>query len=345
MGTSPGHVDRPNEDFVGAVPGAVVLVDGAGIPGVEDVCHHGVAWYAHSLGTALLMSMTRDRTSPVEAPAHSIEHVAERHRHTCDLANPSSPQGTVATIRFEDDHADYLVLADAFVVLDLVGAAPPAVTDAREIAVRTACSSCLRGVPAGTTAYERAKLSAVDALRARQNQPGGYWIAKDDPHAAAEAVTASVPLDCLCGAALLSNGASRIVNPYRLAGGQQPSRCCTQAAPTPSSDTSAEQRRNREALTLSLASSRRTMHRWPTATCRVERPGARISPSVVPGRWSSQWAFVALLSSALGDRDGGGPVAAGSDRESWRGTGRDPAPIFSDKPAPVRFRGRRMREN
>jgi hypothetical protein len=35
-----GH---PNEDFAGAVPRAVVLVDGAGISGIEEICRHGVA--------------------------------------------------------------------------------------------------------------------------------------------------------------------------------------------------------------------------------------------------------------------------------------------------------------
>ncbi|MEW2427297.1 hypothetical protein AB0877_04705 [Micromonospora sp. NPDC047644] len=51
-------------------------------------------------------------------------------------------------------------------------------------------------------------------MRARRNQPGGYWIAKDDPRAAREAVTGSRSLIDLNGVALLSNGASRIVNPY-----------------------------------------------------------------------------------------------------------------------------------
>lgn len=57
----------------------------------------------------------------------------------------------------------------------------------------------------------------IDALRARRNQPGGYWIAKDDPKVATQAVTGSVPVGQLHGAALLSNGASRIVDPYQLA--------------------------------------------------------------------------------------------------------------------------------
>lgn len=46
MASNPGHVGQPNEDFVGAVPGAVVLLDGAGIPGTDSICRHGVAWYS-----------------------------------------------------------------------------------------------------------------------------------------------------------------------------------------------------------------------------------------------------------------------------------------------------------
>jgi len=56
----------------------------------------------------------------------------------------------------------------------------------------------------------------IEALWARRNQPGGYWIAKDDPHAAAEAVTGCRYLADLESVALLSNGASRIVSPYGL---------------------------------------------------------------------------------------------------------------------------------
>ncbi len=218
MATSPGHVGGPNQDFVAAAPGIVVLLDGAGIPGTEEICRHGVAWYSHTLGATLLASMTREGgTDPVVALADSIEQVARQHRHTCDIADPSSPQATVAVIRFEDDRADYLVLADAFVVVAPVDAGPHVITDSREVTVRRECSSLLHGLPVGTIDYERTWLSVVDALRARRNQSGGYWIAKDDPHAATEAVTGSVPLEDLNGAALLSNGASRIVDPYRLA--------------------------------------------------------------------------------------------------------------------------------
>jgi hypothetical protein len=50
-----------------------------------------------------------------------------------------------------------------------------------------------------------------------RNQPGGYWVAKDDPAAAGQAITGTAPVAALAGAALLSNGVSRLVNPYAVA--------------------------------------------------------------------------------------------------------------------------------
>ncbi len=218
MASSPGHPDRSNEDFVGAVPGAVVLLDGAGIPGSEAVCDHGVAWYAHSLGAALLERLFGEAEVDLAAAlADSIRHVAERHGHTCDIASASSPQASVAIIRFAGDRADYLVLADVFVVLDVAGAGPQVVTDPREVSVRRECMSALWGLPTGTSEYEQVLASVRDAFRARRNRSGGFWVAKDDPYAATQAVTGSVALERLRGAALLSNGASRVVAPYHLA--------------------------------------------------------------------------------------------------------------------------------
>jgi Protein phosphatase 2C len=217
MATSPGHVGQPNEDFVGAVPGAVVMLDGAGIPDTEALCSHGVAWYSHTLGAALLTRLARDGgTDLATALAGSIEQVAGQHRHSCDIANPSSPQATVAMIRCATGQADFLVLADAFVVLDRVDAVPELVADPREVDVRRECLLLLRDLSIGTPEYEQARQSAIEVIRARRNQPGGYWIAKDDPSVATEAVTGSVPLAGLNGAAVLSNGASRFVDPYGL---------------------------------------------------------------------------------------------------------------------------------
>ena len=47
--------------------------------------------------------------------------------------------------------------------------------------------------------------------------PGGYWVAAANPHAAHEALVGSEPISTLTGAALLSDGASRIVDRFGLA--------------------------------------------------------------------------------------------------------------------------------
>ncbi|MBF8184201.1 hypothetical protein ITP53_00240 [Nonomuraea sp. K274] len=57
---------------------------------------------------------------------------------------------------------------------------------------------------------------AWEELRANRNQPGGFWLAKDDPRAADEAITGSCPISEVTGAVLLSNGASRIVDRFGL---------------------------------------------------------------------------------------------------------------------------------
>ncbi|MEV5768445.1 hypothetical protein AB0L34_28270 [Micromonospora sp. NPDC052213] len=217
MATGAGRAGQPNEDFVGAVPGAAVLLDGAGIPGTESICSHGVAWYTHRLGGALLGLLSRDDGRDLAAIlATAIGETAADHRGTCDITNPSSPQATVAIVRAHRGRLDHLLLADSFLVLDQVRGGPQVITDEREVTARRTCSAPLDGVPGGTPEYDRIRDSCVEALRARRNQPGGYWIAKDDPHAAEEAVTGSRPLHDLGGVALLSNGASRIVSPYGL---------------------------------------------------------------------------------------------------------------------------------
>jgi len=215
--TSAGEASRPNEDFAGAVPGAAVLLDGAGIPGAESICSHGVAWFTHRLGGALLGRLSRDDGLDLAAIlAITIDEIAADHRDTCDVTNPSSPQATVLIVRAHQGRLDYLLLADSFLVVDQVGGGPQVITDEREITARRICSAPLDGIPRGTPEHERIRDSCVEAMRARRNQPGGYWIAKEDPHAADHAVTGSRPLHDLDSVALLSNGASRIVSPYGL---------------------------------------------------------------------------------------------------------------------------------
>lgn len=120
MATSAGEAGQPNEDFAGAVPGAVLL-DGAGIQGTEAICSHGVAWYTHRLGGALLGRPSREDGRDFAAIlATTIGEIAADHRGTCDITNPSSPQVTVVMVRALRGRLDYLLLADSFLVLDQV---------------------------------------------------------------------------------------------------------------------------------------------------------------------------------------------------------------------------------
>jgi hypothetical protein len=205
---------RVNEDFTGAVPTAAVLIDGAGIPGAESICRHGVAWYASRLGGSLLglLSLVRDRSLPALL-AEAIEQVTDDHRDTCDVADPISPSATVAMLRLSDGLVEHLVLGDSVLVLDRAGGAPLVVSDPREVIISRSYESALEATAEGSDEYHR----VLRDLRANRNQPGGFWLAKDDPRAADEAILGSCPVSELTGAVLLSNGASRLVDRFRLA--------------------------------------------------------------------------------------------------------------------------------
>jgi hypothetical protein len=205
---------RVNEDFAGAVPLAAVLIDGAGIPGGEAVCRHGVAWYAGRLGGSLLslLALVPDR-SLAALLAEAIEQVTDDHRNTCAVADPISPSATVTILRRSGGVIEHLVLGDSVLVLGQVDGAPLVVADPREVIISRSYESALGAATEGGDAYRR----ILRDLRAHRNRPGGFWVAKDDPRAAAEAITGSCPISGVTGAALLSNGASRIVDRFRLA--------------------------------------------------------------------------------------------------------------------------------
>ncbi|MEU5564374.1 hypothetical protein [Micromonospora musae] len=214
MTTVPARRGRRNEDFTGAVPTAAVLVDGAGIPGAEAICRHGVAWYADRLGSNLLglLTLVRDRSLP-ELLATAIEQVTEAHRDSCDVADPISPSAAVAVLRVSDGLVEHLVLGDAVLVLDRVQGVPLVVADPREVVISRSYQSAIEATAEGSDEHHR----LLRELRANRNRPGGFWVAKDDPRAADEAITGSCPAAELTGAVLLSNGASRIVDRFRLA--------------------------------------------------------------------------------------------------------------------------------
>jgi hypothetical protein len=214
MATDAGHLGRTNEDFAGAVPTGLVLVDGAGgIAGAEEVCHHGVTWYATRLGGALLGTLSQD-LSLRDVLAESIERITDEHRDTCDVANSISPYAAVAMLRFSGGLVEHLVLGDAVVVVGRAGVEPFVAHDTREVVIARSFEARLRGIREGSDDYRRLLLE----LRAQRNSPGGFWVAKDDPRVADEAITGSCPADEVTAAVLLSNGASRLVDTFGLTG-------------------------------------------------------------------------------------------------------------------------------
>jgi len=217
MATSQGNPRGDNEDFVAAVPNAVVLLDGAGISGIEDICHHGVAWYTHRLGGALIARLSREDGRDLrDILGEAIEEVTDDHRDTCDVTNPSSPSATVALLRVNEETADYLVLSDSFLLLESKDNTTRVITDDREVAIRRRYEAPMLATTKDAPEYEQARAEAITGFRATRNRPGGFWVAKNDPGAAQEAVVGSVPTAELVSATLLSNGASRIVDRFGL---------------------------------------------------------------------------------------------------------------------------------
>ena len=73
------------------------------------------------------------------------------------------------------------------------------------------------GVPTGSALKLRRRAQLTRALRRARNRPGGYWVAAADPQAASQAITGTLPGGSLHRAVLLSDGASRLVDPFKLA--------------------------------------------------------------------------------------------------------------------------------
>ncbi|MGH3327753.1 MAG: integrase [Streptomycetales bacterium] len=215
--TEPSGVHRANEDFVAATPNAAVLLDGAG-SGSESGCVHGVPWFVRRLGASLLVQLTHDEEASVaESLAAAIYDTRRAHAITCDLDHPGSPSATVVVIRSRGSALDYLVLADSVLVLDLP-TGPYALTDdrQRQLAqhVYGDAGALQGGAGHGTAGQEHLESN----LLPYRNRPGGFWVAASDPAAAGQAVMGTVGRAEVKTAALLSDGVSRLVDSFGLAG-------------------------------------------------------------------------------------------------------------------------------
>ncbi|MER7503738.1 protein phosphatase 2C domain-containing protein [Nonomuraea pusilla] len=210
---------RANEDFVAATPDAAVLLDGAGTPpGSDSGCSHGVAWYSHTLGSTLIASISQSAAPLPELLAEAIKTVNSIHEGTCDLTHPGSPSATVIMLRRRNDLIEWLVLADSVLVLDVIGDPEPTVIcDDREAQLGARYRAEMDALDSGSHAHVSAHRRYVEALRSHRNRDGGFWVAATDPLAADQALTGTMPADRVRAAALLSDGASRLVDRFHLA--------------------------------------------------------------------------------------------------------------------------------
>jgi hypothetical protein len=206
-----------NEDFIGATAGVVVVVDGASVPsGLATGCGHGTAWFARRLGTQLLTLLSTEADySPADSLAQAITDVAGLHSDTCDLGHPGSPSATVAILREQPEAIDYLVLGDTTILLE-EPAGIRVVTDDRLENVAAAQHGAMHQHATGTADHDRSFAELVTEQRRHRNHPDGFWVASSDPAAAQHALTDSIPRDGLRRAAVLSDGATRLVDRFGL---------------------------------------------------------------------------------------------------------------------------------
>lgn len=187
---------RTDEDFVITGPTWAVVLDGATAPaGIDSGCIHGVPWFVRHLGTALARLLATSPEDPLDdVLAAAIRATRQLHEHTCDLSNPDSPSATVVTVRERDAQLDYLTLADSPLIVDTDGDVN-AITDDRT--------------------SQLSDYSTV-GVRTARNSPGGFYVAATAPDAAYKAVRGSLPTTNLRRAALLSDGAARLVERFHL---------------------------------------------------------------------------------------------------------------------------------
>lgn len=217
ISTDPAAPDRENEDFAAAVPGGLVVLDGAGSPaGLDSGCCHSVAWYARTLGGLLAGAIPDRRLTLADGLAASIEAVNALHYGACDLANPHSPSATVLAARANDDRLEYLVLSDSTLVIERADDEPLIVTDPRLKKVYGRLDDAPQLPALGSAQLAADLFEHVRRLAVYRNRPGGFWVASTSPAAAGEALTGSLPLDQVESATLLTDGASRTVDRFDL---------------------------------------------------------------------------------------------------------------------------------
>lgn len=184
--------DVPNDDYVLAAESHAVLLDGAtAAPGVDSGCIHNVPWLTAHLAShqARLLATEPDRELR-ETLRESIVRTCADHASTCDLTNRDSPSSTSVTVRVRDGRFEYCVLGDSGFIAQSTDGTITAVVDDR--------ASCLPSY-------------GWEALSRLRNTDEGFWMASTCPDAADRALCGSLPVYGVRRAALVSDGATRLI--------------------------------------------------------------------------------------------------------------------------------------
>jgi hypothetical protein len=207
--------DGHNQDWVIATPTAVIVLDGVTSP--EDMstgCIHGVRWYVRQLGAAILHELI-SAASLRDCLAQAIREVAISHAATCDLVHPGTPSATVAIVHEHESAWDYLVLSDTTIVFDCHSGLQ-VVTDNSIDAVAVAESRASHHQHIGTGEHTERIHDLIAAQRRVRNTLEGYWLAGALREPAEHAIVGSIALKDVRRAAVLTDGAARIVEPFHI---------------------------------------------------------------------------------------------------------------------------------
>lgn len=191
--TESAEPDSENLDHVRVGAGGwVIVLDGVTPrPNQPTGCTHGTGWYVRTLGAALAEILDCELDSPLEeVVADAIGAAVRAHEHECDVRNPDHPQAMVGILRELHGRLDYYLLGDITLMIT-AGGATRALTDSRPSALA---------------------LFTPAAVRERRNQPGGFWVAAATLVAAEHGVYGSAPTRLVSRAALLTDGATRLVD-------------------------------------------------------------------------------------------------------------------------------------
>ena len=186
-------VPGADEDAGGVLGEVAVVLDGAGVPArFRSGCRHTVAWYSHALAARLLANAQDPGVGLRAALAAAISEVRGLHQGECDLG-AGGPSATVVVVRRTAQHLEHLVLCDSSLLLM-----------SRNGEVRRVSDLRIDEVVRAETAPE--------AIEARRNAPGGFWVARHEPEAAEQALVGRTPLAELEAVHLVSDGVTRAVD-------------------------------------------------------------------------------------------------------------------------------------